>query len=61
MGNRHGRASGSIAVCGEDMRCPKCGAEMERFDEEPDVGITGSYECECGESLPLSEGERDEE
>lgn len=43
------------------MKCPNCGAEMERMDDDFDVGIAGSYECECGVSLPLSEGERDEE
>lgn len=43
------------------MKCPNCGAEMERCEPDSECGIRGSYECECGESLPLSEGERDEE
>lgn len=32
------------------MHCPKCDAEMERVDSEPDVGLVGGWECgQCGE------------
>lgn len=35
--------------------CPKCGAEMEHIDQEPDVGImAGNDVCtndECGHSV----------
>lgn len=28
--------------------CPECGEPMEAIEAEPDVGITGGWECECG-------------
>jgi transposase len=28
--------------------CPKCGLEMELIEDEPDVGIVGGWDCECG-------------
>jgi transposase len=26
-------------------QCPKCGEEMEHFDDEPDVNIQGGWLC----------------
>lgn len=36
------------------MHCPKCDAEMERQEAEPDVGIlAGGWFChECSEFVP---------
>lgn len=31
------------------MNCPKCDAEMERIASEPDVNVTGGWECSACE------------
>lgn len=36
------------------MNCPKCGVEMDRFEDEADVGIADGFSCpECGRREPL--------
>lgn len=38
--------------------CPKCGSEMELIDDEPDAGIGGGWNGQCGHT-ELYEYERE--
>lgn len=35
-----------------NKECPKCEGEMELIEPEPDVGIVGGWECDCGHNEP---------
>lgn len=37
------------------MQCPKCGEPMELIEHEPDVGLVGGWECDCGHTEPAED------
>ena len=40
------------------MQCPDCDKEMERVDDEPDVGIVGHWICTACDLAINDEGEQ---
>ena len=39
-----------------DYECDKCGGEIEFHESEPDIGISGGYQCEdCGKNFDESD------
>ncbi len=41
-------------------RCPKCNAEMEQVEDEPDVDIHGGWYChQCGHDIAFHEVDDD--
>jgi hypothetical protein len=31
-----------------EHECPKCGRPMQLVEDDPDTGIVGGWDCECG-------------
>jgi hypothetical protein len=47
-----------------EHECPKCGAEMQHIDDEPDVNIEGGWACPneaCGYFIHDSEVDHGDE
>lgn len=38
-----------------ERECPVCGEEMYRTDDDPDTGIIGGWDCDCGHTEPLGD------